>query len=81
MARGWESKNIESQQEDSARAKARGPELTPDQRLRAARRHNLELARSRAQADLDRATAPAHRSMLEQALDALDAQLREIDSQ
>jgi hypothetical protein len=52
--------------------------LTPDQRARAARRHNLELARSRAQADLHRATAPAHRSMLQQAIDALDAQLREL---
>jgi hypothetical protein len=80
MARGWESKNVESQQEDSARARTRGPELTPDQRARAARRHNLELARSRAQADLHRATAPAHRSMLQQAIEALDAQLREIET-
>lgn len=78
MARGWESKNIESQQEDSARAKARGPELTPEQRAHAAKRHNLELARSRAQADLHRATAPAHRSMLQEAIAALDAQLRDI---
>ena len=78
MARGWESKNIESQQEDAARARKQARSLTPDEQAQRVRRHGLELARTRAQADLDRATAPAHRAMLEHAIAALDAQLREM---
>lgn len=75
MARGWESKNIEAQQEEAARGPKRGAPLTAEQRERAARRSALELARTRAAADLERATAPAHRRMLEQAIAALEAQL------
>jgi hypothetical protein len=75
MARGWESKNIESQQEEAARSRRQTRSLTPDEQARQVRRQGLELARSRAEADLQRATAPAHRAMLEQAIAALDAQL------
>jgi hypothetical protein len=75
MARGWESKNIESQQEEAARRPRPGRPLTPEEQLRLSRRHSLELALARAQADLVRAVAPAHRAMLEQAIQALDAQL------
>ena len=78
MARGWESKNIESQQEEAGRRSNQGPALTPEEQARRARRSQLELARARAAADLERATAPAHRSMLEQAIKALDAQLQEL---
>jgi hypothetical protein len=77
MARGWESKSIEAQQEDAARGRQRRVALTPEQQTRLERRRTLELARSRARADLARATAPAHRRMLEQAIAALDAQLSE----
>jgi hypothetical protein len=76
MARGWESKNIESQQEEAERQRSRGPALSAEEQARRARRGQLELARTRAAADLERATAPAHRSMLEQAIRALDEQLR-----
>lgn len=75
MARGWESKNIESQQEEAARSRQQTRSLTPDEQAREVRRRGLELARSRAEADLKRATAPAHRAMLQQAIAALDAQL------
>jgi hypothetical protein len=78
MARGWESKNVESQQEEAGRARSSTPALTAEERARRARRHSLELARTRAAADLERATAPAHRSMLEQAIKALDEQLSEL---
>lgn len=77
MARGWESKSIEAQQEEAARGRQHRVTLTPEQQMRLERRRTLELARSRAQADLARATAPAHRRMLEQAIAALDAQLSE----
>jgi hypothetical protein len=76
MARGFESKMVEFQQEEAARReKARKPELTADEQAQQAKRQTLELARARAAADLERATAPAHRKMLEQAIASLDAQL------
>ena len=77
MARGFESKMVEFQQEEAARTRAqRGTApLTPEQQAATAKRHGLELARARAAADLERATVPAHRRMLEQAIAALDEQL------
>jgi hypothetical protein len=67
MARGFESKMVEFQQEEAARRRAGGS--------RAKERNSLELARARAAADLERATNPAHRKMLEAAIAALDEQL------
>jgi hypothetical protein len=80
MARGWESKSVESQQEEHERGSKRvaGPR-TPEQRERAARRQTIELQRAKALADLARATKFGHRAMLEQAISALDEQLRQID--
>jgi hypothetical protein len=80
MARGWESKSIESQQEEAARERVRKPALTPQQRVDLERRRTLELSRARAEADLARATSPAHRRMLEQTIAALDAQLSQLSS-
>jgi len=76
MARGFESKMVEFHQEEAARKKATGAKLTPEEQAALARRRSLELARTRAAADLERATAPAHRRMLEQAIAALDEQLK-----
>jgi len=79
MARGWESKSIESQQDDRAAAKAvsaRGPVSAGDA-ARLARRQTLELALARASADLQSATHPSHRQMLETAIAALTAQLEQ----
>ena len=78
MARGWESKNIESQQEEASRDRTRQRSLSPEEQARQVKRGGLELARARAVADLDRAVAPAHRKMLEQTLAAIDAQLRDL---
>ncbi|HVL66113.1 MAG TPA: hypothetical protein VM364_02495 [Vicinamibacterales bacterium] len=75
MARGFDSKFVEAQQEEASRAKTVRPALTPEQRERAARRQALELSRARMAADLARATVPAHRRMLEEAIRALDEQL------
>ena len=78
MARGFESKNVEFQQEEAARARSLRPALSEEQRARHAQRSTLELARARAADDLNRATAPAHRRMLEQAIADLDAQLSDL---
>lgn len=79
MARGWESKSVEAQQADREDSgKKRLPPLPPEEAARLATRRTLELARARAVHDLERATVPAHRSMLEAALAALDEQLAAI---
>ena len=75
MARGFESKNVEFQQEEAARQRTLKPALSVEEKARATQRASLELARARAAEDLRRATVPAHRRMLEQAIAALDAQL------
>lgn len=75
MARGFDSKFIEAQQEESSRTERPRPALTPEQQQVAVRRETLRLARARAAADLERATRPSHRTMLEQAIAALDEQL------
>lgn len=79
MARGWESKSIEAQQEEAARRRASAGHPSPEARLRATERQTIELAIARATADLARATAPAHRRMLEAALAALGERLRALD--
>ncbi len=73
MARGWESKSVEAQQADRDRHEPSA--AVPVDPARVAHRRTLELARARAQADLAKATHPAHREMLETAIRALDEQL------
>ncbi|HET7218668.1 MAG TPA: hypothetical protein VFJ02_11510 [Vicinamibacterales bacterium] len=80
MARGWESKAIESQQEEAARDRVKKPALTAEQRADLERRRTLELSRARAEADLARATSSAHRRMLEQTISAIDEQLSQLSS-
>ena len=76
MARGWESKAVEAQQDEASRAQA--PALTADERAVAERRATLELTRARAAADLIRASALPHRRMLEQAIATIDEQLAQL---
>lgn len=79
MARGFDSKFVEAQQEEASRGRAKAkPAMTDDERAKVERRRTLELQRARAQADLARATAAPHKKMLQQAIDALDAQLKEL---
>jgi hypothetical protein len=81
MARGWESKSVEAQQEEASRPTAAGPArpLSPADLERLAARRTLELARARALADLRVATLPAHRAMLERTVAALDEGLAATD--
>jgi hypothetical protein len=78
MARGWESKWVEAQQ-DAAADKERGAApLSADEIRTRAERATLMLARTRALADLQHACAPAHRAMLEQAIADLDRRLKAL---
>jgi hypothetical protein len=78
MARGFESKQVESQQEEAARPRVTGTAVSAQEAERIDRRRTLELSRARLAADLQRASVAAHRKMLEQALAAIDAQLRDL---
>jgi hypothetical protein len=78
MARGWESKAIEAQQEEKARSAA-PRRFSPEEAQRQDRRRTLEMTRARVLHDLERATLDAHRQMLDQALAAVNDQLAEFD--
>jgi hypothetical protein len=79
MARGFESKQVESQQEEAARPKAPGRRLSPEEMQRLDRVRTLQLSRARLASDLQVARNAAHRQMLEQALAALDEQLQALE--
>ena len=79
MARGFESKSVEAQQEEAARGRTVAePPLSAEDRSIEERRRTLELTRTRARGDLSRATVPAHKRMLEEAIAALDRQLEDL---
>ncbi len=80
MARGWESKSVESQQEESFRESERRDlqNLSPEERARAERLASLELSRARTLDQLERATGPAHRAMLKRTLLALERDIAEV---
>lgn len=77
MARGWESKSVEEQQEASAqrRAAVALPDVSAAEAERQQALDTLHLARARVLADLQRACRPAHRGMLEQALADVEARI------
>lgn len=81
MARGWESKSVEAQQDAAADRKHRAnAAVTPADAARQGQRATLMLARTRALADLQHACAAAHRAMLERAIADLDERLAALDT-
>ena len=78
MARGWESKAVEAQQDEASSRRHVGPPVSRDDAERQSALATLVLARTRAEADLRRATASAHRSMLERAIEDLDRRIAEL---
>jgi hypothetical protein len=78
MARGWESKSVESQIEDAGSASDRGKALTPEQREVEKKRQGLELSRRRVVQEIAAARSPVRRASLEQALAFLDEELAKL---
>jgi len=81
MARGWESKDVESQvasKEIMAAAPGKAPK-TMDQLQKDRERANIELSRKHILNDLETATHPNHKKTLEAALAHLDEQLHKLD--
>jgi hypothetical protein len=77
MARGWESKSVESQQ-DAKSSSERGDGLTPEQRQRKARRDSVEMSRRRVLQEIETTRSAVRRASLEQALAFLDRQIEEL---
>ena len=73
MARGWESKNIESQQEEALSAREVKPALSPEERARLEQRQAIELALAAKRSELAHATSDAHRAYLTRAINDLTA--------
>ena len=78
MARGWESKAVEDQQQDAKAAVKPAAAVDPAEAARRSERATLQLARTRALSDLQHACAPAHRAMLEAAIRDLDEKIRAV---
>jgi hypothetical protein len=72
VARGWESKSVELQQDDARFTGEPKHYLTPEQREIASRREGLKLSRSRILDQFHSTENPRYRTILEQALAALD---------
>ena len=64
---------LERQQEAAEARRARREKTSPEDRDRKARDESIRLSKARLEEQLSRATNPAHRTMLERALKALDA--------
>jgi hypothetical protein len=82
MARGWESKEVESQIESaqSKRAAARNAPLTSEQIRNQQQRESLEMSRTRVLRDLETVTHDRYREQLQSALKHLEQKLAELSN-
>jgi hypothetical protein len=79
MARGWESKDVESQMEDAREHRTSKPrELTPKEAQLARERESLVLQRERVLADLKAATHAGYREILKRSLAYLNEKLASL---
>ncbi len=77
MARGWESKSVESQIEsaEAREALAKLPRLTPEEADRNRQRESLQLQRTRVLHDIESSRNPGYCAILQAALKHLDEKL------
>lgn len=79
MARGWESKSVEAQQEEAAgRNTSEKPHLTREDATRLREKENLRLALQNVVQQLERSHNARHRAMLEQAQADLERKIQEL---
>jgi hypothetical protein len=79
MARGWESKDVESQVAGKENMAAPGKaQKAQDQVEKDRERANIELSRKHILSDLETATHPNHKKTLEAALAHLDQKLEQL---
>jgi hypothetical protein len=79
MAKGWESKSVEAQQEAAVDRPSETPhssrDHSPEARARRERLTSLRMSRSRTLQQLEAAVNPKHREMLQRALRTIEAEL------
>ena len=76
MARGWESKSVEQQQQERLEQRTgTRPAVSAEQQDRNRKREGLALSRKRLIQQLEAASNPRHRQLLADTLAALDRQL------
>lgn len=78
MARGFESKSVESQQEEAQRKRVVRPPMSAEEMARQSRKTGLELALAQTQSEMSGACKPAHREMLKLRLEAIQAKIRDL---
>jgi len=82
---GWDGDALAGQmeeamerQQEAAEARLRKDTIvSPEDRSRAVERESLRLSKARLQNQLERATNPAHRAMLERALSEIESRMSE----
>jgi hypothetical protein len=78
MARGWESKSVESQIENADARSDRGESLSREQREIRQKREGLELSRRRILQELATTRSAVRRTSLGHALAFLDEEIRKL---
>jgi hypothetical protein len=78
VARGWESKSVELQQDEARSAAEPRSRLTAEQREVESRKEGLRLSRSRILQQLHAVENPRYRKTLEQALAVLEEQIAQL---
>jgi len=80
MARGWESKSVEAQMEESGAAMPAKKEstTTPEELQQQQKKAELMLSRSRVAQQLSESNNERYAEMLRQALAELDAQMEKL---
>jgi hypothetical protein len=82
---GWDGDALAGQMEDAqeraeqaAEDRKRLRDVRADDRKRSERMESLRLSHVRAAEQLSRATNPAHRAMLERAIQSLESEIRQV---
>jgi hypothetical protein len=81
MARGWESKSVEAQQDEAAaRKNPEKPRLTRESATQFRDKENLRLSLQSVLQQLERSRDPRHRALLERALADLQRRIETLGS-
>jgi hypothetical protein len=80
MARGWESKSVESQQEEAHEESVQAAKSRKGELKHSRERDLLQLARTSITQKLEATENPRYREQLNQALADLDKQLKALDA-
>jgi hypothetical protein len=80
MAKGWESKAVEEQIQESQAAEQENPrkQFTPEQMEAHRRKEVLLLSRAHVEKDLNASQNPRYREQLSKALSHIDAELSKL---